>query len=308
MQVAVVRLLCQSCSLVNVASAKLPAGSGNEIVDSLLRLDSFVNVIVTGQHDVHAVLQKDWLHHLSQLVIRSVLLRRRIRRVMEETDLPLRSLSTQLVFEPLHLFLVHVVAIQREDAHVFQETFRRSQIAIQADHDQYIPQICTVTPDCWHIAPVEQQFPRPLKLQNYDGFLGLDLGNRPTLVDDLMAVIEDSGLEEVVLVGHSVGGVIAGVVMGIISALISAPISAIVFGGVTGSGTDLLVAAFQQAGSDLQTAVLQQGLLSDPIDKVITNKPIIKVPGCPPIAEVMTGVVTFITTFGKLPELADHRL
>ncbi|MGZ2778527.1 NADH-quinone oxidoreductase subunit B family protein, partial [Pseudomonas aeruginosa] len=29
-----------------------------------------------------------------------------------------------------------------------------------------------------------------------------------------------------------------------------------------------------------------------PIDKVITNKPIIKVPGCPPIAEVMTGVVT----------------
>ena len=65
--------------------------------------------------------------------------------------------------------------------------------------------------------------------------------------------------------------VIAGVVMGIISALISAPISAIVFGGVTGSGTDLLVAAFQQAGSDLQTAVLQQGLLSDPIDKVITS-------------------------------------
>jgi hypothetical protein len=65
--------------------------------------------------------------------------------------------------------------------------------------------------------------------------------------------------------------VVAGVVMGIISALISAPISAVVFGGVTGSGTDLLVAAFQQAGSDLQTAVLQQGLLSDPIDKVITS-------------------------------------
>ncbi|MEO8228817.1 MAG: hypothetical protein ABI628_03535 [Chloroflexota bacterium] len=65
--------------------------------------------------------------------------------------------------------------------------------------------------------------------------------------------------------------VIAGVVMGVISALISAPISAVVFGGVTGSGTDLLVAAFQKGGSDLQTAVLQQGLLSDPIDKVITS-------------------------------------
>ena len=43
-----------------------------------------------------------------------------------------------------------------------------------------------------------------------------------------------------------------------------------VFGGVTGSGTDFLVAAFQQAGSDLSTAVLQQGLLSDPIDKTVT--------------------------------------
>lgn len=65
--------------------------------------------------------------------------------------------------------------------------------------------------------------------------------------------------------------VVAGVVTGILSALISAPISAVVFGGVTGSGTDFLVAAFQQAGSDLQTAVLQQGLLSDPIDKVVTS-------------------------------------
>ena len=53
------------------------------------------------------------------------------------------------------------------------------------------------------------------------------------------------------------------------SAIISAPISALVFGGVTGSGTDLLVAAFQQAGST-STAVLQQGLLSDPIDKTLT--------------------------------------
>jgi hydrogenase small subunit len=42
-----------------------------------------------------------------------------------------------------------------------------------------------------------------------------------------------------------------------------------------------------------------------PIHKVpdIGNAPIIKVPGCPPIAEVMTGVVTYILTFGKLPSL-----
>lgn len=63
---------------------------------------------------------------------------------------------------------------------------------------------------------------------------------------------------------------IAGLICGIVSAIISAPIAAVVFGGVTGSGTDLLVAAFQQGGADLQNAVLKQGLISDPIDKTLT--------------------------------------
>jgi hypothetical protein len=63
---------------------------------------------------------------------------------------------------------------------------------------------------------------------------------------------------------------VAGMVTGVIAALISAPISANVFGGVTGGGTDFLVAAFRQAGADLQTATFQQGLLSDPVDKLVT--------------------------------------
>jgi energy-coupling factor transport system substrate-specific component len=63
--------------------------------------------------------------------------------------------------------------------------------------------------------------------------------------------------------------VVGGAICGVISALISAPISAFVFGGVTGSGADILVAAFQQAGSSLIEAVFQQGLLQDPIDKTI---------------------------------------
>lgn len=63
---------------------------------------------------------------------------------------------------------------------------------------------------------------------------------------------------------------VGGATCGVISALIASPIAALVFGGVTGSGTDLLVAAFQQAGSNLQQAVLQQSLISDPIDKTLT--------------------------------------
>jgi energy-coupling factor transport system substrate-specific component len=64
--------------------------------------------------------------------------------------------------------------------------------------------------------------------------------------------------------------VVAGVVTGIVAAVISAPIAANVFGGVTGAGTDFLVAAFLQGGADIGAATLGQGLISDPIDKVVT--------------------------------------
>ena len=40
-----------------------------------------------------------------------------------------------------------------------------------------------------------------------------------------------------------------------------------------------------------------------PVHQLITDKPIINVPGCPPIAEVMTGVLTYVLTFDALPEL-----
>lgn len=40
-----------------------------------------------------------------------------------------------------------------------------------------------------------------------------------------------------------------------------------------------------------------------PVHEVIRDKPVIKVPGCPPIAEVMTGVISYILTFDRLPEL-----
>ncbi|AEF18465.1 hydrogenase (NiFe) small subunit HydA [Hydrogenobaculum sp. SN] len=40
-----------------------------------------------------------------------------------------------------------------------------------------------------------------------------------------------------------------------------------------------------------------------PIHKVITDKPIVKIPGCPPIPEVMTGTIMYTVLFGKLPPL-----
>jgi hydrogenase small subunit len=40
-----------------------------------------------------------------------------------------------------------------------------------------------------------------------------------------------------------------------------------------------------------------------PIHKLLKGKPVIKVPGCPPIGEVMAGVIVHVVTFGRLPEL-----
>ena len=64
---------------------------------------------------------------------------------------------------------------------------------------------------------------------------------------------------------------VAGAVTGVVAAILSAPIAAIVFEGVTGSGTDLIVAALRQGGADVFSAALGQGFFSDPIDKTITS-------------------------------------
>lgn len=63
---------------------------------------------------------------------------------------------------------------------------------------------------------------------------------------------------------------LAGLLTGIVAAVLSAPIAAYVFGGVTGSGTDLIVALARSAGLDALGANMAQGIVSDPLDKIIT--------------------------------------
>jgi len=40
-----------------------------------------------------------------------------------------------------------------------------------------------------------------------------------------------------------------------------------------------------------------------PIDKLVSGKPVIKVPGCPPIGEVMAAVIVHLLAFGRVPQL-----
>lgn len=63
---------------------------------------------------------------------------------------------------------------------------------------------------------------------------------------------------------------LGGLLTGIIAAILSAPIATAVFGGVTGTGQDFLVAFFRATGGSILEATLGQGLVSDPLDKTIT--------------------------------------
>ncbi len=113
----------------------------------------------------------------------------------------------------------------------------------------------------------------PDQFANITGFAPTDLDRSRVFFVAVMAVY-------VALVGwalylrRDVGAVFAiaaGLVTGIAAAIVSAPIAAIVYSGVTGSGTDALVAAFRAGGDSLYQATLKQGLLSDPLDKMITS-------------------------------------
>jgi energy-coupling factor transport system substrate-specific component len=64
--------------------------------------------------------------------------------------------------------------------------------------------------------------------------------------------------------------IVAGLITGVIAAILSAPISAYVWGGVTGAGTDVIVAIFRSMGFGILPSSFAQGVSSDPLDKAIT--------------------------------------
>ena len=68
-------------------------------------------------------------------------------------------------------------------------------------------------------------------------------------------------------------------------------------------GAKAIIAWGSCASSGCVQAAYPNPTGATPIHKIIKNKPIIRVPGCPPIGEVMAGVIVHLVAFGKLPEL-----
>lgn len=64
--------------------------------------------------------------------------------------------------------------------------------------------------------------------------------------------------------------IIAGALTGVVASLLSAPITFYLFGGVVGSGMDVVTAAFRSQGVGMLTANFMQGLAVDPLDKAIS--------------------------------------
>ncbi len=63
---------------------------------------------------------------------------------------------------------------------------------------------------------------------------------------------------------------LAGIITGLVGAIISAPIATFLYGGVTGAGTDLLVATFLQTTNDILSASFLQGLITEFVDKPLS--------------------------------------
>lgn len=71
----------------------------------------------------------------------------------------------------------------------------------------------------------------------------------------------------------------------------------------TAEGAKAIVAWGSCASNGCVQAARPNPTSATPIHKIIKNKPIIKVPGCPPIGEVMAGVIVHLLAFDRIPHL-----
>lgn len=63
--------------------------------------------------------------------------------------------------------------------------------------------------------------------------------------------------------------VVMGIVLGVVAGIVSAPIIILVFGGVAGSGRDMITAGLISTGQQIYKAVILSGAASEPVDKVL---------------------------------------
>lgn len=71
--------------------------------------------------------------------------------------------------------------------------------------------------------------------------------------------------------------ILTGILLGIVCPLIGTPIRILLFGGLTGSGTDLIISAFVASGKDIFSSVFISTVMANMIDKIVSCLIIAKV-------------------------------
>ena len=102
----------------HVALSQLAGRARDEVVDTFLRLDSLVDVIVPGEHDVDVVSHEDRLQDDTQIDRRTMPGGVRVERMMEVTDLPWLPGVPERRLQPLHLLRIELRAVEHDETHV----------------------------------------------------------------------------------------------------------------------------------------------------------------------------------------------
>src|SRR5437867_5635414 len=98
--------------LPDVPAPDLARGARDKVINSVLRLNPLVEMVVAGEDGIYAVLHEKRLQEGAQLDVRAVPAPGGVDRVVEKTESPDFRGALQFLIEPRQLLLVHECAVQ----------------------------------------------------------------------------------------------------------------------------------------------------------------------------------------------------
>src|SRR5215813_3704410 len=102
-------------SHIDVAFADFSAGSGDKILDALLRFNAFIGMVMSRENDVDSVASKEGFDYSPQTEIRAVSLSRGVDWMMEDRDLPFCRGLLQYALKPTSLGRVKIGRVHHEE-------------------------------------------------------------------------------------------------------------------------------------------------------------------------------------------------
>src|SRR5215510_14223316 len=106
--VILIKSLRSHLSIFYVPTPKFGGTPANEVVETFLRLESLVKVLMTGEDYFHPILQEQWLKEVPESLVRTMTFPGRIERMMKETNLPWCIGCLEFFFQPRQLLAVHI--------------------------------------------------------------------------------------------------------------------------------------------------------------------------------------------------------